>query len=506
MTVTPIRVGWLILSSALFVLIAYTLQRTQFAGLLGLYFLAVWGYSLRIKSLPATGSHPDRFLLLAAVLFRVILLLAPPNLSDDYARFIWDGRLLVHGFNPYLYLPRSLVGSNIAEAANLTPDLFARLNSPDYFTVYPPLNQAFFGLAAWLGGDNLSASVVWLRVPILLAELGTIFLLPKLLQRLGQNPNLACLYTLNPLVILELTGNIHFEGVVIFFCIGAVWALKEIGSNSVNEATEMSSLDVDSNLEAQAPEMTSLQTNSGTGARFPEMSSLNTTPANQHPETLTGQPRSLWRSALLLALAVSTKLLPLLGLPLLIRYLGWKRGLLYSTFVGLITGLLFLPFASVELVQNVGASINLYFQKFEFNASVYYLIREVGYWLMGYNVIQKVGHWLPLVTLGGIGWLAFGARNLTFGIRLLLSLTLYFALATTVHPWYCTLLVAVAPFTPFRYPLVWSALIWVSYATYQTEAYRENLWLTAAEYVAVLAVGLAEWWRYRQRLGVSPKQ
>jgi hypothetical protein len=480
MTVTPIRVGWLILSSALFVLIAYTLQRTQFAGLLGLYFLAVWGYSLRIKSLPATGSHPDRFLHLAAVLFRVILLLAPPNLSDDYARFIWDGRLLVHGFNPYLYLPRSLVGSNIAEAANLTPDLFARLNSPDYFTVYPPLNQAFFGLAAWLGGDNLSASVIWLRVPILLAELGTIFLLPKLLQRLGQNPNLACLYTLNPLVILELTGNIHFEGVVIFFCIGAVWALKEIGSNSVNEATEMSSLDVDSNLEAQAPEMTSLQTNSGTGARFPEMSSLNTTPANQHPETLTGQPRSLWRSALLLALAVSTKLL--------------------------ITGLLFLPFASVELVQNVGASINLYFQKFEFNASVYYLIREVGYWLMGYNVIQKVGHWLPLVTLGGIGWLAFRARHLTYGIRLLLSLTLYFALATTVHPWYCTLLVAVAPFTPFRYPLVWSALIWVSYATYQTEAYRENLWLTAAEYVAVLAVGLAEWWRYRQRLGVSPKQ
>ncbi|KAB7729044.1 hypothetical protein F5984_15440 [Rudanella paleaurantiibacter] len=498
MTVTPIRVGWLILSSALFVLLAYTLQRTQFAGLLGLYFLAVWGYSLRVNSLPDTSTHPDRFLMAAAVLFRVLLLLAPPNLSDDYARFIWDGRLLIHGFNPYLYLPRSLVSSNLAEAANLTPDLFARLNSPDYFTVYPPLNQAFFGLAAWLGGDNLTASVIWLRVPILLAELGTIFLLPKLLQRLGRNPDLACLYTLNPLVILELTGNVHFEGVVIFFCIGAVWMLKEIKANSVNGAPEMSSLDVDSNLGNQAPEMTSLQTDSGTGARFPEMLSLDAPPANQRPKSPGGRIRALISSAILLGLAVSTKLLPLLGLPLLIRYLGWKRGLLYSTLVGIITGLLFLPFTSVELVQNVASSINLYFQKFEFNASVYYLIREVGYWLMGYNVIQTVGHWLPVVTLGGIGWLAFRARTLTYGIRLLLSLTLYFALATTVHPWYCTLLVAVSPFTPFRYPLVWSALIWISYATYQTEDYRENLWLTAAEYIAVLAVGLAEWWRYRQ--------
>jgi len=192
-------------------------------------------------------------------------------------------------------------------------------------------------------------------------------------------------------------------------------------------------------------------------------------------------------------------MLPLIGLPLLIRYLGWRKGLIYSIMVGTVTVAMFLPFASIELIQNVGSSINLYFQKFEFNASIYYLIREAGYWFRGYNVIQQVGPWLSLITLLGILWLAFEQKKITIGTRLLLTLTLYFAMATTVHPWYITLVVMASVFTPFRYPLVWSALVWASYATYQREPYVENLWLTTAEYVAVLAVGLLEWKQYRNK-------
>ncbi len=431
------------MSAALYALLAYSIDRSQFTGLLGLYFLVVWGYSIRVRAIPdlTSTTSPDRFFVVAAVLFRVILLLAPPHLSDDYARFAWDGRLLSHGFNPYLYLPRSLLGTDIAKAAVLDTDLFSRLNSTDYFTVYPPLNQAFFGLAAWLGGNNLSATVIWLRVPILLAEIGTIWLLPRLLKRVGQNPNYALIYTLNPLVILELTGNIHFEAVVIFFCVWAVWLLVR----AVRRV----------------------------GNYFP--------------------------SALLFSLAVATKMLPLIGLPLLIRYLGWRKGLIYSGIVGVLTVAMFLPFASLELIQNVGSSLNLYFQKFEFNASIYYLVRKAGYWLRGYNVIQQVGPWLSLMTFLGILWLAFGRTKITIGTRLLLTLTLYFAMATTVHPWYITLVVMASVFTPFRYPLVWSALVWASYATYQREPYAENLWLTMAEYTAVLGIGLLEWWQYRNK-------
>lgn len=448
------------MSTALYALLAYSIDRSQFTGLLGLYFLVVWGYSIRVRAIPelASTTSPDRFFLFSAILFRVVLLLAPPNLSDDYARFAWDGRLLAHGFNPYLYLPRSLLGTDIAQAAGLDADLFNRLNSPNYFTVYPPLNQAFFGIAAWLGGNNLPATVIWLRVPILLAEVGTIYLLPRLLKRVGQNPNYALIYTLNPLVILELTGNIHFEGVVIFFCVWAVWEMTN----------EMTSRLGDVISPCQTLEMTSPK-------------------------------RDVISSALIFSLAVATKMLPLMGLPLLIRYLGWQKGLIYSVIVGVLTVAMFLPFASLELIQNVGASINLYFQKFEFNASIYYLVREAGYWFKGYNVIQQVGPWLLLMTLAGILWLAFGQTKITIGTRLLLTLTLYFAMATTVHPWYITLVVMASVFTPFRYPLVWSALVWASYATYQREPYVENLWLTAVEYIAVLTVGLLEWRQQRNK-------
>ena len=141
-----------------------------------------------------------------------------PNLSDDYLRFIWDGRLLAHGYNPYLYLPTQLVHTALGSSAGLTDSLFQGLNSPRYFTVYPPLNQAFFGLAAWLFPTNLLGTIISLRIPILLADLGSIYLLAKLLRRFGKNPNLSLLYGLNPLVILELTGNLHFEADHDFLC------------------------------------------------------------------------------------------------------------------------------------------------------------------------------------------------------------------------------------------------------------------------------------------------
>ena len=106
-------------------------------------------------------------------------------------------------------------------------------------------------------------------------------------------------------------------------------------------------------------------------------------------------------SSAVLALGIGTKLLPLIFLPLLVRYLGWKRGLLYASVTFVFTAVLFLPFLSLDLFQNVFSSLNLYFQKFEFNASVYYLIRAAGYWLEGYNIISGAG--FVLFILIGLG-------------------------------------------------------------------------------------------------------
>jgi hypothetical protein len=42
--------------------------------------------------------------------------------------------------------------------------------------------------------------------------------------------------------------------------------------------------------------------------------------------------------------------------------------------------------------------------------------------------------------------------------------------------------------TGYRFSIVWSLVVVLSYATYQTKMYEENLWLTAVEYVAVFVV------------------
>ncbi len=394
----------------------------------------------------------DRFLFGSAILFRLLWLGAVPQLSDDVYRFVWDGRLLWHGFNPYLYRPDQIVQTPEATVARLGHSLFSHLNSPHYFTVYPPFNQVLFGLAAGLSGKHIFWNIVWLRVPILLSEVGTLWLLVKLLRRLRLNPNRALLYGLNPLVILELTGNLHFEAVILFFTLLAIWWL--------------------------------------------------------------GQGRWV-ASAGVAAMAVVTKLLPIMLLPLVLRRENWlnqprNRRLTYAALIGGLTLLLFAPFASVALVRNLLSSLNLYVQKFEFNASVYYLLRAVGYWIGGNYVVGRVGLALALATTLGILRIALGkgvqfsenlnnqyGRESDVAVRVLAIFTLYYALATTVHPWYITTVMAAALFTSFRYPFVWSALIFVSYAAYQTQPYYENLWLTTLEYAVVTAVGL---WEVRAKL------
>jgi alpha-1,6-mannosyltransferase len=62
-------------------------------------------------------------------------------------------------------------------------------------------------------------------------------------------------------------------------------------------------------------------------------------------------------------------------------------------------------------------------------------------------------------------------------------MTVFFLFATTVHPWYICMPVALAVFTPFRYAFIWSFTATLSYAAYQYNPVQENLWLIGGGYV-----------------------
>ena len=161
---------------------------------------------------------------------------------------------------------------------------------------------------------------------------------------------------------------------------------------------------------------------------------------------------------------------------------------MYYGIVGVVNLLFFLPFLSSQFLGNYLQTTGLWFQKFEFNGSIYYIIRWIGYELKGYNILLYGGKLLALTIFIVVIALAFLRRNRsTTGLItvMLFALSTYYFLSTTVHPWYLAVPVALSIFINYRFPLLWSFLVVMSYTAYSNPSYEENLWLVGLEYFAV---------------------
>ena len=74
---------------------------------------------------------------------------------------------------------------------------------------------------------------------------------------------------------------------------------------------------------------------------------------------------------------------------------------------------------------------------------------------------------------------------------MLLALSFYYFTTTTVHPWYVATLLILSVFTKYKFPLVWSFVIILSYLAYvnvDKADKSENLWVIALEYAVVYTV------------------
>lgn len=419
----------ILISAILHVVIGYFTMRSNILLLLGCWSALFLSYFFVLTN-PRSKNHVNT-ILIAAIGLRLIYIAAMPQLSDDYFRFVWDGRLTAYGINPYSYLPSELIVLP-SKPANLSYEIFAALNSPEYYSVYPPVMQYIFCIPALLFPTNLAGSVIVMRGIILLSEVGSLLLMKKLFYRWNIPTQHLFIYALNPLVIVELTGNLHFEAVMIFFVLLSVYFLET---------------------------------------------------------------KKLLPAAVSFALSVCTKLVPLILLPIIFKRLGIKQSLSFISVVIMTGALLFIPFADKQLISNIFQSIELYYQHFEFNASIFYLIREVGFYFKGYDIIHTVGKILPVVFILFITLLFF--RDKGKNIRSLFAVALwvllvYYSLALVVHPWYISMLIAVSVFTTFRFTIVWSAIVGFTYITYQSIPYKENLFVVLIEYSLVFGFAIYE--------------
>lgn len=420
---------------------AYFLERTDFNILVFLWFSLFGCFYLFMKSDQISFSN----LVGISIVFRLIFLFSTPNLSQDFYRFIWDGRMILEGLNPYLSLPETFIqqGLNpIAEASGLYAGM-GELNGSHY-TNYPPLNQLCFFIAALFSSKSIFGSIIVLRLIIILADIGILYFGKQLLERLQLPIKNIFWYILNPFIIIEMTGNLHFEPVILFFFIFGMYKLY--------------------------------------------------------------QQKWIW-AAILIGCSVSVKLIPLLFLPLFFQWFTKRKSitenknkipafidlakltafyiLVLSTVIAL-----FLPFLSSTLIENYSKSVGLWFGKFEFNASFYYIFREIGYVFRGYNEIAIIGKITPILTILFLIILTFFRKN-TSTIQLftamLFGLCFYYFTSTTVHPWYLATPIILSVFTKYKFPIVWSLVIILSYQAYANTPWKENLWFVTLEYIVVYA-------------------
>jgi len=68
---------------------------------------------------------------------------------------------------------------------------------------------------------------------------------------------------------------------------------------------------------------------------------------------------------------------------------------------------------------------------------------------------------------------------------MLFAVSFYYFTATTVHPWYIATLLILSIFTNYKFPLIWSFAIVLSYLAYTNANNTENLWLISIEYLIV---------------------
>lgn len=415
-----------ILSAVCYYWLCYQTKRENSYEVIGLYSFLFIAYYILARFISVANF---KSLFIAGLGFRMLLLFSNPNLSDDVYRFIWDGRLTANGINPFSHLPSEIM--QMPAIRGISNELYLQLNSVDHYTIYPPVLQGVFWLGAKLFPVNVFATIIFFKCTILLFEVATSFLILQLLKKLSLPRHLSLLYILNPLVITELTGNVHFDGVMIFFVLFAFLLLLK------------------NNWQA---------------------------------------------SAIGLALGIATKLLPVLFLPLLVNKPGWKKGILYAVTTAVASVILFAVVFDIDTIQHMLNSIDLFIRKFEFNASIYYVVRYFGTLIKGYNIIALAGPLLIMLSTFIILFISFKRNNssqmlFTNG---LFVITAWYLFSTTVHPWYICLPVALSVFTNYRYAIIWSYATTFSYYAYHSTPVKENLWLVAISYLIVTGFAFSE--------------
>ena len=176
------------------------------------YALASWLVWRGVRS-----RHAAAIIIGLAAAMRAVVVLAPPYLSSDIYRYVWDGRVMAAGINPYRYVP-----NDPHLAALRDPDIFPEINRGNYArTIYPPAAQAIFfaGDAARREPDRDEARDGRVRGGRGRADAAPV-------EAAGKPAAWIAIYAWHPLPLWEFAGSGHIDAAMIAFVTLALWSRR----------------------------------------------------------------------------------------------------------------------------------------------------------------------------------------------------------------------------------------------------------------------------------------
>jgi len=161
-----------------------------------------------------------RAILLVALAAHLLQWVAPPTLSDDLYRYLWDGRVQSAGISPFLHPPDD------AALEPLRDPLWRAVNHKSIRTIYPPLAQLLFR-----GVDKLWHSPWAMKAISGLFSLGIVMLL--LVGGGNSGRRAALLYGWCPLAASESAGNGHVDSVALFWTLAGALLAQRPGARAI---------------------------------------------------------------------------------------------------------------------------------------------------------------------------------------------------------------------------------------------------------------------------------
>lgn len=172
------------------------------------------------------AAHALRLALWLALGLGLVLLAVPPALSDDLYRYVWDGRVLAAGHDPYAHAPDAPALAGLRDAHAL------RVNHPELPTIYPPLAIAAFALLSGLGPLG----------PKLLGLLGHALLVVAVsrLTPTTRHAQASFAVALNPLLLAEgpLNGHVDVLAAACVLLALLAWSRLPGGADSAGPAVD----------------------------------------------------------------------------------------------------------------------------------------------------------------------------------------------------------------------------------------------------------------------------